>query len=240
MQEVFNKYGCKLDKFSSIKDLEILINKFNKLFNITELHFNFCKDDTNIFVLINNYYVIKLYSSKQYQKIFDIYSKIKSTNNIERIYYYCSVSNGLIIHDTYPFLKSDLWNINATISELLNPIFNINGDIITTNIIWNKITFKKLLLDTSKALETLHNEKIVHGDTTPDNIGLRYSDGNFVLFDFGSVKFNEDVINDINRFLKSLLTTYKSFFQIYHNEINNIYESVNKGHDFQNCVISMI
>jgi serine/threonine protein kinase len=229
MQEVFNKYGCNVLRFTSVEDLEILMEKFNSIMNIKQLKFNFCKDDTNIFVLITNYYIVKLYSSKQYQKIFSIYSKIKSTNNIEKIYYYYSVSNGLIIHDTYPFFHNKIENINATISELLIPIFNINGDIITTGVAWTRSIFRKLLLDVAKGLKILHDEGIVHGDATPDNVGLRYSDGNFVLFDFGSAEFSNKGINDINRFLKSLLTTYKSFFEIYYNEIINIRNLIKKG-----------
>jgi len=236
MENIFKKYGCKIDKFTTSNELDILMNKFNKIMNINQLKYTLCKDDTNIFVLVTDHYVVKVYSSKQYQKIFSIYSKIKSTNNIEKIYYYCSISDGLIIHDTYPIFHNTIQNINATISELVEPIFNIKDQMITTNIVWNKGNFKKLLIDVSKGLKILHNEGIIHGDSTPDNVGLRYLDGNFVLFDFGSTIFSNNGITDINRFLNSLLITYKEFFEIYKEEILLIYKFVNNGYDFEKSI----
>lgn len=237
--DLLSEYGCYIDKFTDIDTLESLMNHFNKISSINNIEYVSCKADTGgIFVLVTNKYVVKLYSSRKYNKIVYIYDTLLSTNydfsNIEIINYYYSVDNGIVIHDTYHSTQHIIGksSIRATINELLIPIFYFTEKI-NTNIEWNKDTTKKFFLDIAKALIELHKNGIVHGDTNPDNIGYRESNNNFVLFDFGdSIIYETDsrlYLSDVNRFLTSILSTYREFFKDYIPNIETIQTLVNKG-----------
>ena len=212
LQQLLSEYGCNIDNFININTLTSIINRFNSSLNIKNINYLSCKDDTGIFVLVTDKYVIKIYSNDRYLKILNIYSVIKS-NNIERIYQY----------DDYH---------NVTINELLIPLFKYERKQIQTNIIYNNEIVKKLLLDVSYALQQLHINNIVHGDATPDNVGFRYSESEFVLFDFGESNVvgstgTNNYKDDVNRFLDSLLITYKDFFTKYIDKLNKIKKLVN-------------
>lgn len=237
MENLFTEYGCYLDKFIDPDILQYVIDNFNKAVLVDNLKYTLCKDDAGVFVLVTTRYVIKIYRKKSYDKVVNIYNElhknVNSFEHIEKIYYYFSVIDGVIIHDTYSkYNYSDNYPDNIkgtghlTINELLLPLF---PDINRSNIVWNKDNVKKLLIDTSLALIELHKINIVHGDTTPDNIGLRISDNNYVLYDFGDAYKGFDYRSDVNRFLNSILITYKSFFQDYLSEIEKIKAIVNEG-----------
>lgn len=103
-----------------------------------------------------------------------------------------------------------------------------------TNITWDKNTFNKLLLDVAKALMIFHQNGIIHGDTTPDNVGYRKYDDNFVLFDFGDTEVTNGLdyelyLRDVNRFLNSILRTYQKFFKDYIHNVIKIRKLVNDG-----------
>ena len=243
METIFNDYGCHIDKFIEPDTLEHISDNFNKIILVDNIKYTLCKDDAGIFVLVSSRYVIKIYSQNTYNKLVNIYHRLWRNNHgnvfnhIEKIYYYFSLVNGVTIHDTYPNFTPKHGTCHLTINELLLPLF---PNIDKSNIVWNKDMVKKLLIDTSLALIVLHQINIVHGDTTPDNVGLRISDNNFVLYDFGDAHDGYDYLSDVNRFLKSILITYKSFFGEYINEIKKIKETVNTGnyglYDFYNAI----
>lgn len=243
LEELFTNYGCSVNNFTDINTLSLLINKFNKFNKILNIKYVSCKDDAGVFVLVTNKYVIKLYSDQRYSIITNIYHRLLAGgyqfNNIEKIYYYYSVKDGKVIHDTYSIIPNHD-DINSTINELLIPIFRIEMGNIISNIIWDGDMVKKFLVDISNALFVLHTNNIIHGDATPDNVGFRYSDNNFVLFDFGNsiININNTIpdlykndmyLNDINRFLNSILGTYKQFFKDYLIKINIVKNLVNEG-----------
>ena len=83
----------------------------------------------------------------------------------------------------------------------------------------------------ANALNSLHENGIYHGDTTPDNIGYRTADDNYVLFDFGASNFSGNLNmyrTDVTRFLNSMLRTYITFFQPYRDKIMNILNQINQ------------
>jgi serine/threonine protein kinase len=249
MDSVFEEYGCNINRFTDLNNLKVLINKFNRFYNIENIEYKYCKDDADGFILVTNNYVIKLYLKNMYQKIIYIYSIIKNYNNIEKIYYYYSISDG-VIYESYHYYDPELYkfdksiDIRGTINELLIPIFDISDyENIKSDITWDNKTFKKLLLDVADALHELHKNGITHGDTTPDNIGLRPSDNNFVLFDFGNAVINNRPINgiqDVNRFLDSLVRTFDKFFINYKLQIETIKILVNNGSDFRDAILSIV
>lgn len=243
LTDMINDYGCNLKPYTDLNNLKIFISKFNKIQNIDDVKYISCKDDSGVFVIVTNKYVVKLYKQKDYNRIVKLYQPITKTNSfdhIEKIYYYYSIINGLIVHDTYYYINNNnkLKNtINGVINELLVPITYLYNMDVYTNINWSKSKLRKLILDVSKGLDVLHNNDIIHNDATPDNIGLRPADSNFVLFDFGQSSINktlsyESYKEDINRFLISLMTTYKDtipydkFFGS--NYLLNIYKYINK------------
>lgn len=241
MEIILDEYGCNVNKFTSIDNLKMLINKFSGNENI---EYTYCKDDADGFILVTNKYVIKLYSKNMYQKILDIYSRIKTYNNIEKIHYYCTIADGVVrdSHNSVSYISDKSRNMQSTINELLIPIFDLSDyRKIKSNITWNGEMFKKLLLDVAAALNELHSHGITHGDTTPDNVGLRSIDNNFVLFDFGDSTISNDPVNrvnDVNRFLNSLLVTFIDFFKNYKFQIENIQKLVNTGTDFHSAIVS--
>ena len=206
LSEMLYDYGCKIYNYTHLDDVMDLIIRYNKILCIdnNELLYISCKDDAGVFVIVTNKYVIKIYKPLDYDRIVDIYKPITADNNfehIEKIYYYYSVNNGNVIHDTYSKYNLDIdpnTDIHAVINELLIPITNINGMEIKSNIEWNKQNLRKLLLDVAEGLDVLHKSGTVHNDVTPDNIGLRPSDSNFVLFDFGQSVHNKNKNNKIN------------------------------------------
>ena len=149
LSELFSEYGCYIDKFTNINNLTLLIKKFNKISNvdIRDLKYLSCKDDAGIFVLVTNEYVIKIYSLKGYSNVVIIYHRLLSNgygfDNIETIYYYYSVIDGYVQHDTYPGTGMIIGDIHATVNELLIPIFYLERGIIITNMIWNNQSVKK-------------------------------------------------------------------------------------------------
>ncbi len=259
LSDMLYEYGCKIYKYSNLKDVIDLISRYNKIIGVTDdLLYLSCKDDAGVFVIVTNKYVIKLYKPLDYKRIVDLYRPITTNNNfehIEKIYYYYSVTDGYIEHDTYSKDSTPTdptnqttnhtkpINIHGVINELLIPITrNILGNRgmeIHTDIKWNKDTLKKLLLDVAEGLDILHHNGTIHNDTTPDNIGLRPSDSNFVLFDFGQSTINNKPLTyeaykvDVNRFLYSLMNLYKDiipFRSILGTDyLINIYKYVNAG-----------
>lgn len=249
VNDVLDEYSCNLSNFININTLGQLTNNFNIFNNIGNVKYKLCKDDTGIFVLVTNRYVIKIYNTKTYLKIVNIYNKLWNSNNanifnhIEKIYYYYSMVDGMIVHNTYynNIVNNNIVNIGTvhlTINELLIPLFPKSD---TTNIIWNYKVTKKLLIDVSLGLTELHKLGIVHGDTTPDNIGFRTSDNNFVLYDFGDSHDGSDYKSDVIRFLNSILISYRSFFINHINMIEQIKNMIetNKNYsiyDFYNAI----
>jgi len=74
-------------------------------------------------------------------------------------------------------------------------------------------------------------------------MGLRPSDNNFVLFDFGNAVINNRPINriqDVNRFLDSLVRTFDKFFINYKLQIETIKILVNNGSDFRDAILSIV
>jgi len=63
MDSVFEEYGCKINRFTDLNNLKVLINKF---YNIKNIEYKYCKDDADGFILVTNNYVIKLYFKNMY------------------------------------------------------------------------------------------------------------------------------------------------------------------------------
>lgn len=244
MNDVTEEYGCVLSKFISPNTLNKIIENFNRIVLVDNIKYVSCKDDAGIFVLVTNRYVIKIYNEKTYIKLVNIYNKLWSVNqgnifdHIEKIYYYFSIVNGIIIHDTYFNNIMNEGTGHLTINELLVPLF---PQFNKSNITWDYSNTKKLLIDVSLGLIELHKLNIIHGDSTPDNIGLRESDNNFVLYDFGDAHDGFNYRDDVNRFLNSILITYKTFFNDYIGKIEKIKAMVNHNknydiYDFYNTI----
>jgi len=247
MDELFNDYGCDVSKFTDINMLKLFTKRLDKIFsNKDTTKFLSCKDDASVFVVVTNKYVVKLYNSKKYLELVNIYDRLLKKSydfaNIEKIYYYYAVFDGLIVHDTYlkifPELPPINSNIYGTANELLIPIFSFEMGEIKTRIKWDKGTVYKLFNDVSSGLIELHKNNIIHGDTTPDNVGLRIDNNfvNFVIYDFGDSYIMDNKLNknelmkgDVNRFLNSVLITYSYFFKDYINNIKKLKRDINTG-----------
>lgn len=245
--DVLEEYGCNLSNFINPDTLNQIIQNFNTFNKVEDVKYNICKSDAGIFVLVTDRYVIKIYNVKTYLKLVNIYNKLWRNNNhgnifnhIEKIYYYYSTVDGIVVHDTYYNNVIKSGTTHLTINELLVPLF---PEFNTTNVVWNYNNTKKLLIDTSLGLIELHKLGIIHGDTTPDNIGLRPSDNNFVLYDFGDAHDGTDYKSDVIRFLNSMLISYKNFFIDHIDKIEQIKSMIineNYGiYDFYNAINSI-
>ena len=238
LNDVLEEYGCNLSKFLNSNTLNQIITNFNNIVNVDSVKYITCKDDTGIFVLVTTRYVIKVYNIKTYLKIVDIYNKLWRNNNhgnifnhIEKIYYYFSTVDGIVVHNTYYYnnIIKNLGTTHLTINEILVPLFPKFNK---TNVIWNYDNTKKLLIDTSLGLIELHRLGIIHGDTTPDNMGLRLSDNNFVLYDFGDAYEGSDYKSDVIRFLNSVIISYKNFFADNIDKIEQIKNTIDKNKNY--------
>jgi len=87
---------------------------------------------------------------------------------------------------------------------------------------------KKLVWDISKALNTLHNLNIYHGDCRIDNIGIY--NGNFILFDFDGSKISNTkeyslMEKDVYDFISSIRFNVGDEFKLIRDLFPNSYYS---------------
>ena len=61
LRELLYDYGCSIEKFTDIDTMLSLILKFNNILGIDNIKYVSCKDDAGIFVLVTNFYVVKVY-----------------------------------------------------------------------------------------------------------------------------------------------------------------------------------
>ena len=214
--ENFDEY--ELDKFLKISEnssdeLKIFI-KIIEIFN-KELVLPIKMESSSgtVLVFIFKDFVIKLFeSSIILKKETGIIQTGFNNLNILKDFGYIMILNGQI-QKTKNIFNNDLSNLKfredcnlfLSITEKLSLVTSIKDSRVCLSIDINNIKkIMKLFLEIGVALETLHYNKIVHGDCRLDNIG--YRNNTFVLFDFNASKIEgEDFYYDINTLYKSVI-----------------------------------
>ena len=167
----------------------------------------------NVLVFIFKDFVIKLFESPTiFNKETSITQKCSSNKYILDDFGYIMIMNGeiqknknILFYDLVNLKFKEDCNLFVSINEKLSLVTCIKHSRVCLSIDINNIKkIMKLFLEIGVALETLHYNKIVHGDCRLDNIG--YRNNTFVLFDFNASKIEgEDFYYDINSLYKSVL-----------------------------------
>jgi len=177
----------KKERYESINiDINNILNKYYK--NEEEVLFKSFKDDM-IFVLILDKIAIKIYSTRKFESVRELYDLLKKNDNPNLEYIY-----EIIYNDNYVIVVSETLEIDGAIKKFTED--DMNEQIIYS------------------ALKYLHDNGWIHGDASLDNIGYRknsicnkeYNIECFVLYDFEkSKKIDHDYIpsNDLYSIRKS-------------------------------------
>jgi len=196
-----------IKKFDEKKYREVKISNGNSIVFIS-------KEDENVYQYYKDETVCK--------NIFFIMNKVNK-NKRNKLYF----EENVLKYNNFDFIVNLVSYIpnNVIVWKKVFCLNMLEGKELSSFILKN---IKKLVWDISKALNTLHNLNIYHGDCRIDNIGIY--NGNFILFDFDGSKISNTkeytlMEKDVYDFISSIRFNVGDEFKLIRDLFPNSYYS---------------